>query len=63
MIDRPQTTLSWLLRSVVGVAGLVALYVRAHWLLAVVLVATVAVRALIVVGCGEPPIWVRGQLS
>ncbi len=40
-------TLSWLLRSVVGVAGLVALYVRAHWLLAVVLVATVALRAIV----------------
>lgn len=39
--------LSWFLSSVIGVAGLVALYVRAHWLLAVVLVATVAVRALI----------------
>ena len=39
--------LSWFLSSVIGVAGLVALYVRAHWLLAVVLVATVALRALI----------------
>ena len=37
--------LSWFLSSVVGVAGLMALYVRAHWLLAVVLVATVALRA------------------
>ena len=40
-------TLSWLLRSVIGVAGLVALYVRAHWLLAIVLVATVALRAIV----------------
>ena len=39
--------LSWLLSSVVGVAGLMALYLRAHWLLAVVLVATVALRAIV----------------
>ncbi len=39
--------LSWLLSAVVGVAGLMALYVRAHWLLAVVLVATVALRAIV----------------
>ena len=40
-------SLSWLLSSVIGVAGLVALYVRAHWLLAIVLVATVALRAIV----------------
>ncbi len=39
--------LSWLLGSVVGVAGLMVLYLRAHWLLAVVLVATVALRAIV----------------
>ena len=39
--------LSWLVSAVVGVAGLMALYVRAHWLLAVVLVATVALRAIV----------------
>ncbi len=39
--------LSWLLTSVVGVAGLMALYVRAHWLLAVVLITTVALRAIV----------------
>ena len=38
---------TWVLSSVVGVAGLMALYVRAHWLLAVVLVATVALHALV----------------
>ena len=38
---------SWLLTSVVGVVGLVALYLRAHWLLAVVLVATVALHAIV----------------
>ena len=37
----------WLLRSVIGVAGLVSLYVRAHWLLAIVLVTTVALRAIV----------------
>ena len=40
-------SLSWLLNSVVGVAGLMALYLRAHWLLAVVLVAAVALRAIV----------------
>ncbi len=38
---------TWVLSSVVGVAGLMALYVRAHWLLAGVLVATVALHALV----------------
>ena len=39
--------LTWVLSSVVGVAGLMALYVRAHWLLAAVLVATVALHAIV----------------
>ena len=39
--------LTWVLSSVVGVAGLMALYGRAHWLLAIVLVATVALHAIV----------------
>lgn len=51
--------LSWFLSSVIGVAGLMALYVRAHWLLAAVLVATVVLRA--VVESAMSRVWVEAR--